>query len=83
MQTKFWRCKTVARKGGRNLPPSSRLDRIVQEPGNRVLYYLQDRRERAFVSKELMRIPEDNLIPPEWVSNHACFCDFFGFRNIY
>ena len=29
-----------------------RLDRIVQEPGNRVLYYLQDGPDRAFVSKE-------------------------------
>ena len=25
-----------------------RLDRIVQEPGNRVLYYLQDRPDRVF-----------------------------------
>ena len=29
-----------------------RLDRIVQEPGNRILYYLQDGPDRAFVSKE-------------------------------
>ena len=37
-----------------------RLDRIVQEPGNRVLYYLQDGPNRAFVREELMRISEDN-----------------------
>ena len=45
-----------------------RLDRIVQKPGNRVLYYLQDGPDRAFVSKELMHISEDTQVPPEWVS---------------
>ena len=34
-----------------------RLDPIVQEPVNRVLYYLQDGPDRAFVKEELMRIP--------------------------
>ena len=43
---------------------SYRLDRNVQEPGNCVLYYLQDGPDRAFVSKELMRIPEDTQVPP-------------------
>ena len=45
-----------------------RLDQIVQEPGNRVLYYWQDGPDRAFVSEELMRIPEDTQVPPDWVS---------------
>ena len=45
-----------------------RLDRIIQGPGNRVLYYLQDGPDGAFVSGELMRIPEDIQVPPEWVS---------------
>ena len=45
-----------------------RLDRIVQEPGNRVLYYLQGGPDRSFVSKELMHISEDTQVPPEWVS---------------
>ena len=31
-----------------------RLDRIVLEPGNRVLGYLQDGPDRAFVREELM-----------------------------
>ena len=31
-----------------------RLDRIVQDPGNRVLYYLQDVPDRSFVREELM-----------------------------
>ena len=47
---------------------SYRLDRIVQEPGNYVLYYLQDGPDRAFVIKELMRIPEDTQVPSQWVS---------------
>ena len=44
------------------------LDRIVQEPGNRVLYYLQDGPDRAFVREELMHISEDNQVPPDWVT---------------
>ena len=51
-----------------------RLDQIVQEPGNRVLYYLQDGPDRTFVREKLMRIPEDTRVPPEWVSklsNHT------------
>ena len=44
-----------------------RLDRIVQEPGNHVLYYLQDGSDRAFVREELVHIPEDTQVPPEWV----------------
>ena len=45
-----------------------RLDRILQEPGNRVLYYLQDGSDRAFVSEELMHVPEDTQVSPNWVS---------------
>ena len=35
------------------------LDRIVQEPGNHVMYYLQDGPDRAFVREELMHVSED------------------------
>ena len=45
-----------------------RLDRIVQEPGNCVLHYLQDRPDRAFVCEELMHVSEDTQVPPDWVS---------------
>ena len=45
-----------------------RLNRIVQEPGNRILYYLQGGPDRAFVSGKLMRILEDTQVPPKWVS---------------
>ena len=44
------------------------LDRVVQEPGNRVLYYLQDRPNRAFVREELMYIFEDTQVPPDRVN---------------
>ena len=33
---------------------TKRLDRVVQETGNCVLYYLQDGHDRAFVREELM-----------------------------
>ena len=44
-----------------------RLDRIVQEPGNPVLYYLQDGPNSAFVCEELMHISEDIQVHPDWV----------------
>ena len=45
-----------------------RLDRIVQEPGNRILYYLQDGPDRTFVSEESIHIFEEAQVPPDWVS---------------
>ena len=44
------------------------LDQIVQDLGSRVLYYLQDRPDRAFVREELMHVSEDTQVPPNWVS---------------
>ena len=45
-----------------------RLDRIVQEPGNRVLYYLQDGPNRAFMREELMHVSKGTQVPSGWVS---------------
>ena len=44
-----------------------RLREVVESPGNRVMYYLLDGPERAFVSEELMLIPEDTELPPDYV----------------
>ena len=44
-----------------------RLREIAENPGNRVIYYLLDGPERAFVSEELMLIPEDTELPPDYV----------------
>ena len=44
-----------------------RLDRIVEEPGQRVLYYLAGGPQRAFVREELMLIPESTELPPAYV----------------
>ena len=44
-----------------------RLREIVEDSGNRVMYYLKDGPERAFVSEELMLIPEDTELPPDYV----------------
>ena len=46
---------------------SYRLREITESPDNRVMYYLVDGPERAFVSEELMLIPEDTELPPEYV----------------
>ena len=44
-----------------------RLIEVVESPGNWVMYYLKDGPERAFVSEELMLIPEDTELPPDYV----------------
>ena len=44
-----------------------RLRKIVKDPSNRVMYYLSDGPDRAFVSEELMLIPEDTELPPDYV----------------
>ena len=44
-----------------------RLREIVEDHGNCVMCYLKDGPERAFVSEELMLIPEDTELPPDYV----------------
>ena len=36
----------------------------MENPGNHVMYYLRD---GAFVSDELMLIPEDTELPPDYI----------------
>ena len=44
-----------------------RLREIAENPRNRVIYYLLHGPKRAFVSEELMLIPEDTELPPDHV----------------
>ena len=44
-----------------------RLREVINDPGNRVMYFLQDGPKRAFVKEELMLIPEDTENPPDYV----------------
>ena len=44
-----------------------RLREIMENPGNRVMYYLMDGPERAFVSEELTLIPKDTELPPDYI----------------
>ena len=44
-----------------------RLREIVENPGNPVMYCRLDGPERAFVSEELMLIPEDTELPPDYI----------------
>ena len=44
-----------------------RLREIAENPGNRLMYYLLEGPERAFVLEELMLIPEDTELPPDYV----------------
>ena len=57
------------------------LHRIIEEPGNHALYYLQCGPVNAFVSEELIHIPDDIQGAPEWVMEMEVitynFCDPF------
>ena len=44
-----------------------RLRENAENPGNRVMHYLSNGPERAFVSEELMLIPEDTELPHDYV----------------
>ena len=44
-----------------------RLDKIIQDEGERVLYYIRDGPKRSFVREELMLIPEETQLPPDYV----------------
>ena len=44
-----------------------RLREVVEDAGNPVMYYLRDGLEKAFVSEELMLIPEDAELPPDYI----------------
>ena len=44
-----------------------RLREIIEDTGNCVMYYLLNGPEKAFVSEELMLIPEDTELPPDYV----------------
>ena len=46
---------------------SYRLKEVVESPGNHVMYYLAHGPELGFVSEELMLIPEDTELPPDYV----------------
>ena len=39
----------------------------MENTGNRVMYYLLNELEKVFVSEELMLIPEDTELPPDYV----------------
>ena len=39
----------------------------MEHSDNQVMYNLKDGPERAFVSEELMLIPEDTELPPDYV----------------
>ena len=41
----------------------------MKDSGNHVMYYLSEGPERAFVSEELMLIPEDTELPPGYIQN--------------
>ena len=44
-----------------------RLGEVISSPGNQVMYFLRDGPERSFVKEELMPIPEDTELPPDYV----------------
>ena len=45
----------------------NRLREIVEDSGNPVMYYFSDGPEGVFVPEELMLIPEDTELPPDYI----------------
>ena len=60
---------TSAREYGIWSKKTYRLSEVMSSPGNQVLYYLAHGLERAFIKEELMLIPEDTKLPPDFVQN--------------
>ena len=60
----YQRCRAMDRVWSKG---TYRLREIVNDSGNRLMYYLLDRPERAFISEELMLIPEDTELPPDYI----------------
>ena len=58
------RCRAMDRVWSKG---SYRLREIVKNTGKRVMYYLKDGLEKAFVSEELMLIPEDKELLPDYI----------------
>ena len=50
-----------------------RLSEIMEDSGNRVMYYRKDGPEKVFVKKKLMLIPEDTELPPDYVRKWRTF----------
>ena len=44
-----------------------RLREVISKLGNRVIYFLKEGPERSFVKEELMQIPEDTELHPDYV----------------
>ena len=44
-----------------------RLREVIEDADNCVMYYLSNGLEKGFVSEELMLIPEDTELPPDYV----------------
>ena len=61
------RCRTTDRDWSKK---TYRLREIVEDSGNRVMYYLLNGPKRAFISEELMLIPENTQLPPDYVQEY-------------
>ena len=51
-----------------------RFREIIEDSGNCMMYYLKDGPERASVSEELMLIPDDTELPPDYVQEWYSPC---------
>ena len=53
----------------------------MKDPSNQVMYYLSDGPDRAFVSEELMLIPKDTELPPDYVLNWNIYPNWIDIAN--
>ena len=40
----------------------------VKDPGNCIFHYFQGEPDKIFVREELVHVPDNTQVPPEWVS---------------
>ena len=46
-----------------------RFREVMEDSGNWVIYYLKDLPDKTFISEELIHIPEDTELPPNYVES--------------
>ena len=53
----------------------------MSSPGNWIMYHLKDGLERVFIKEELMLIPEDKQLLPDYVQNGNAYPSWIGIAN--
>ena len=58
-----------------------RLREVEEDSGNWVMCYISDGPKRAFISEELMLIPKDTELPPDYFQNGNIYPSWIDIAN--